>query len=175
MYKRPISWVGQIIRFSFNSLRQIILQIKVFFYYYRRFPYKFAFLKSPDHWNESHHDTMNAYQTRSQIQGLFLVFSPPERFRKTAYVKIRRMRHRFPSISRRSGPSAPTTDKFFVLPACPVAHPSPDDGSLDEFKVNLGHETVLWRARGVGRRRSRATCHREPPGSAGLTLISLLR
>lgn len=59
------------------------------------------------------------------------------------------------------------------LPA--VAHPSPDDGSLDEFKVNLGHETVLWRARGVGRRRSRATCHREPPGSAGLTLISLLR
>lgn len=56
--------------------------------------------------------------------------------------------------------------------------PSPiplDDGSLDEFKVNLGHETVLWRARGVGRRRSRATCHREPPGSVGLTLISLLR
>lgn len=105
--------------------------------------------------------------------------------------KIRRTWHRFPSISRRSGPSAPTTDKFFVPPSALALRPFgiDDDGSLDEFKVNLGHETISRRAgererdreresegeRGGVGRRPRATCHREPPGSSRLTLISLLR
>jgi len=47
-----------------------------------------------------------------------------------------------------------------------------DDGPLDEFKVNLGHEAIPGAREG---RRPRATCHREPPGSAGFTLISPLR
>lgn len=79
--------------------------------------------------------------------------------------------HRSPVVPVR--PLLRRTNFSFCLPA--VVLPLSDDGPLDEFKVNLGHETVLWRARGVGWQRPRATCHREPPGSAGLTLISLLR
>jgi len=79
--------------------------------------------------------------------------------------------HRSPVVPVR--PLLRRTNFSFCLPA--VVLPLSDDGSLGEFKVNLGHETVLWRVRGVSRQRPRATCHREPPGSAGLTLISLLR
>jgi len=122
--------------------------------------------------NESHHD--NKYPSSNcRAEMPFLIFFPSKHFKKMAHAKI--YQHQFPSISRHSDPSGllRRTNFSFCLPA--VIFPLFNDGSLDEFKVNLGYRTVLWRMRGIGWQRPRATCHREPPGSARLTLISLLR
>lgn len=54
--------------------------------------------------------------------------------------------HRSPVVPVR--PLLRRTNFSFCLPT--VVLPLSDDGPLDEFKVNLGHETVLWREGWVG-------------------------
>lgn len=125
------------------------------------------------HRNASRHDK---YPSRriTEPERLFSFSLPGNVSRKRhtrEYVVCGTNFHRSPVVPVR--PLLRRTNFSFCLPA--VVLPLSDDGPLDEFKVNLGHETVLWRARGVSWQRPRATCHREPPGSAGLTLISLLR